>query len=99
MDTGHAIIKVSQESDKAVTTKSPAQFILNDNNLKTIVTATGASKEHCIASEEPITLYVEPERTENLGYQKVFFQYDVIPLSKVVEPSMEGNLYVYEIPR
>lgn len=89
MDTGHAIIKVSEESDRAITTKSPTQYILNDNNLKTIVTVTGASKEHCITSEEPITLFVEPERTENLGYQKVLFQYDVTPLSKIVEPSME----------
>lgn len=92
METGNAMIKVSKESDDAINTKSPpqrSQYILNDSNLKTIVTASGASKEYCMTSEEPIVLYIEPELTEHLGYQKVFFQYDITPLSEVKEPSIE----------
>ena len=92
-DTGNAEIKVSQESDRDINPKSPSQrsqYILNDSNLKTVATASGASKEHCISSEDPIILYIEPEVTDTLGYQKVLFQYDVTPLSEVKESLIEG---------
>lgn len=92
METGNAEIKVSKESDDAINTKSPSQrsgYLLNDSNLKTIVTTTGASDETCLTSDGSVILYIEPEFMESLGYQKVFFQYDVTPLSDITEPSME----------
>ena len=96
MESGNAAVKMSQERDETINVKSPSkrrQHILNDSNLKTIVTGSGVSKEHCMSSSEPITLYVEPEVNGRLGYQKIFLQYDVTPQSEVKEPSIEGNVY------
>ena len=92
-DTGTAEIKVSQESDQIVNTKSASQrsaYVLNDSNLKTVATASGASKEHCISSEEAIILYIEPEYSGALGYQKVLFQYDVKQVVGNVNHLIEG---------
>ena len=92
-DTGNAEIKVSQESDQIVNTKSASHrsaYVLNDSNLKTVATASGASKEHCISSEEAIILYIEPEYSGALGYQKVLFQYDVKQVVGNVNHLIEG---------
>ena len=95
VETGNAEVKISQEVDQKINTKAPVirhMHILNGSNLKTIATTSGLSKEHCISSSEPILLYIEPEYTERIGYQKVFFQYDVTPLTEMKEPSIEGNV-------
>ena len=86
-------VKLSQEVVQQINTKVPLdrkKYILNGGNhgsLKTIAVTPGLTTEHCISSAKPIYLYIEPEHTERLGHQKVFFQYDVTPLPDVKEPS------------
>ena len=97
MESGNAGVKLSQEVDQKINTKVPSErhkYILHGSylgNFKTIAMTPGLSKEHCISSANPIFLYIEPEHTDKLGYQKVFFQYDVTPLMEVKEPSIEGT--------
>ena len=103
MDSGSAGVKLSQEVEQQINTKVPLdrkKYILNGGvrgnhgSLKTIAVTPGLTTEHCISSAKPIYLYIEPEHTERLGHQKVFFQYDVTPLPDVKEPSIEGK-YIF----
>ena len=97
MESGNAAVKLSHERDEPINVKSPTnrqQYLLNDSKLKTIVKGSGASKEHCMSSSEPVILYLERELSGRLGYQKVFLQYDITPQSEVKEPSINGNIYV-----
>ena len=96
MESGNAAVKLSHERDEPFNVKSPTnrqQYLLSESNLKTIFKGSGASKEHCMSSSEPVILYLEPELSGRLGYQKIFLQYDVIPQSEVKEPSIDGNVY------
>ena len=93
VESGNAKVKLSQEEDQKINTKAPSErhiYTQKDSNLKTIAATSGLSTEHCISSSKPILLYIESEHTERLGYQKVFLQYDVAPLTEVKEPSIEG---------
>ena len=100
MDSGSAGVKLSQEVEQKINTKVPLdrkKYILNGGDhgsLKTIAVTPGLTTEHCISSAKPIYLYIEPEHTERLGHQKVFFQYDVTPLAEVKEQSIEGK-YIF----
>ena len=97
LETRNAKIKVSQEKDKALNAKFPphrSKYILNDSNMVPLLTALGTSKEYCLSSEHPVILYLEPDLSEDLGYQKITFQYDVIKQNDFSEPSIEGNSYI-----
>ena len=80
-----------------IETKSPisrSNYFLNDHNLETVLTATGGrSQEVCLTQDDKLVLYLEPEVSENLAYQKVSFLYDLIPVNMADEQSsIEGKI-------
>lgn len=78
-ESGKARIKVSQEKEIVVNSKSPSErssYVMNDHNLQPLMSSTGSSSEVCLTSSEHLILYLEPEITEGLSYQKVVFYYD-----------------------
>lgn len=100
VDTGDVKLKVSREADLNINTKSPTQrtkFILNDNNLQTLITSEGRSNEVCIDATNSVILYLEPEVDSRLGYKKVVFQYDSTYTSEVEKSSIEGNFHFASI--
>lgn len=90
--SGNVKLKLSQEIDVNINSKSPtlrSKYVLNDSNLKTLMTSHGTSPEYCITSREPVVVYIEPERTEHLGYQKIVILYDSTHVMEDPSASME----------
>ena len=99
IDSSDVTIKLSKETDmkSKIETKSPlsrSNYFLNDHNLETVLTATGGrSQEVCLTQDDKLVLYLEPEVSENLAYQKVSFLYDLIPVNMADEQSsIEGKI-------
>lgn len=83
VDSGDVTLKVSKETSR-VDIRSPSarsDYLLNDNNLETVLTSQGRSSEVCLPPDESLILYLEPEISELLGYQKISFFYDLVPIS------------------
>lgn len=92
IDSGKANIKVSLEKEMTVNPKSPygrSNYVLNDHNLQTLMSSSGSSSEFCLTSSEHVVLYLEPEATVNLSYQKIVFFYDNSVVQNAQRPSIE----------
>ena len=94
VESGQTRLKISREVKSPINSKSPtarSDYELNDHNLKTLMTSEGTSPEYCITSEEAIILYLEPEVTGSLGYQKIVFRYDSSAAAGLEGSSIEGR--------
>ncbi|KAL4240234.1 hypothetical protein ACF0H5_001028 [Mactra antiquata] len=92
VDSGDVKILISREGELNVNSKSPDQrskFLMNDHNLQTISITEGKSHEICVEAMNSVVLYLEPEYKENIGYQKILFQYDSAKIPEHEEPSIE----------
>lgn len=96
IESGDVKIKLSQETDfnTRMETRSPlsrSNYIRNNNNLQTVFTSTDRSQEVCLTQDDRLILYLEPEVSENLAYQKISFLYDMVPVEQdQPQSSIEG---------
>lgn len=100
VDSGSVRLKVSQEVDARREPKSPSDrsnYFMNDHNLQTVLATKGRSQEVCITQENKLLLYLEPEVSEFLGYQKINFLYDMVALDKSEEDAIIEGLYKAKI--